>query len=115
MKDLGTFEHSIMPHTSSGQSSGSSADWLYALETADHFNALLADFGPEMASEDDEGGGGGCPSVVRTLIHGRGNRGSHLHENFAPSAALVAARPITSSRILQASPTYSVIILETCS
>ncbi len=96
------------PSSSSSSSSSPGADWLYALETADHFNSLLSDFGlaPEAsavaAKEDGEGGEASTAStVVRTLIHGRRHRGAHLHENFSPSSALLAARPITSSRILQ--------------
>ncbi len=85
-------------------SPSSSSDWTYALETADHFNALLSDFGPDPEQEstgEEDFSSSSSVVVVRTLIHGRRNRGAHLHENFSPSAALIAARPITSSRILQ--------------
>lgn len=72
------------------QVSSVSADWLYVLETIDAFNQVLTNHDLQVEAD----------STVYTLLHGRRNRGAHLHENFSPSH-FVSLRPVTSSKILQ--------------
>jgi hypothetical protein len=63
------------------------------LQSADALNQLLMEH--DLSSE------AAADSTLRTLLHGRRNRGAHVHENFSPSHFLYL-RQLSSSRILQA-------------